>query len=380
MKISRDKDLCYCFNVFDKDSAHPFSADFRGRIRAIKSAIFAGDNKPFGIGLWLNEEKLRAFTSESAIRNLRELLVAENFYVFTLNAFPYSSFHGSPVKENVYLPDWRSEERLEYSMASADLLSRILPEETEGSISTVPGGYKKFISKRDFAKIASNILRMNEHLKRIFSNTGKKIRLAIEFEPDCVWEKAEDFVEFRAKYLSSLNELGNFIGVCYDCSHAEVVGANLDADIKLLGTANTDIVKFQISAALSAYLPDAKFALAKFADNIYLHQTSLLRDGEIVRRYPDLPELLAQDETGEIVSHYHLPIFFESDASNIIHTKKNILARLLELANNDLIQCQHLEIETYTYSVLPKDIFNASIDEMIIREYSYLIKKIQLST
>ena len=44
-------------------------------------------------------------------------------YVFTINGFPYGAFHGTPVKAEVYRPDWRDPERLRYTNQLADLLA-----------------------------------------------------------------------------------------------------------------------------------------------------------------------------------------------------------------------------------------------------------------
>ena len=53
-------------------------------------------------------------------------------YVFTINGFPYGTFHGTRVKEEVYLPDWRDEERLRYTDELADLLAKLLPDGVGG--------------------------------------------------------------------------------------------------------------------------------------------------------------------------------------------------------------------------------------------------------
>ena len=51
----------------------------------------------------------------------------QNLYVFTINGFPYGCFHGARVKENVYVPDWRTPERRDYTNLLADILADLLP-------------------------------------------------------------------------------------------------------------------------------------------------------------------------------------------------------------------------------------------------------------
>ncbi|HPN84629.1 MAG TPA: metabolite traffic protein EboE [Victivallales bacterium] len=381
MKIYGNNHLCYCFNVFDEANANPSSEQFTKRINSIRNATAKDLEKDFGLGLWLNHENLKRLSSSSTTASFKETLKKTGLYVFTVNAFPYSTFHGRTVKADVYMPDWRSEERLEYSMAVADLLAQLLPDGLDGSISTVPGGYKTYIKKNDFAEISKNILKMNQHLMSIYKDTGKKIRLAIEFEPDCIWEDTEEFIDFKQKYLSALDVLENFIGICYDCSHAEVIGADIETDIQKLKKANTATAKIQISAALSSPFPEAKTILAKFAEDTYLHQTTVLRDGKIIKRYRDLKDLLSEDTNSiNLISHYHLPIFFESSGDGLIKAKKDNILKLAKLLRDAKLKDSHLEIETYTYSVLPQDVFDGSVEKMIEKEYAYFLKIIHPPT
>ena len=78
------------------------------------------------------------------LEELKGVLADHDLYVFTINGFPYGPFHGRPVKEQVYQPDWRQEVRVTYSDRLADLLAELLPEDPalHGSISTVPGTFK----------------------------------------------------------------------------------------------------------------------------------------------------------------------------------------------------------------------------------------------
>ena len=61
--------------------------------------------------------------------------------MFTINGFPHGTFHGQPVKADVHAPDWRSEERVAYTLRLAEILAALLPDGVDGTISTSPLSY-----------------------------------------------------------------------------------------------------------------------------------------------------------------------------------------------------------------------------------------------
>ncbi len=380
MKILAKTHLCYSFNVFKEKDNFPLSNGFKNNVKKIRSLVRPDKQQPFALGLWLNRTNLNKI-SRTEISALKEYLDKENLYVFSLNAFPYASFHGKKVKENVYLPDWRSNQRLQYSIDCADFLAEILPDEISGTISTVPGGYKKLISKTDLAKIADNLSKMNHRLCEIRRKKGRKFTLAIEFEPDCIWEKTEEFVEFKRKYLSHLDADENLIGICYDCSHAEIALANPEEDFDALRKENIAVSKIQLSAALECKLPEGKKYLAKFADSPYLHQSVLTENGKLKARYRDLTEMLEEKNlTGTAISHYHLPIFFSKSDETHISARKIVLEKIIKIITEKERDNENLlEIETYTHSVLPNSFPKHEKDKipsMIAKEYAWFLSKI----
>ena len=96
-----------------------------------------------GVGLRLSGAAAAELGEPRVLAAVRRTFLRHNdLYVFTINAFPYGSFHGTRVKEQVYEPDWREEERLHFTNRCADILAALLPDGHEGSISTVPGAFK----------------------------------------------------------------------------------------------------------------------------------------------------------------------------------------------------------------------------------------------
>src|SRR5438552_8794283 len=122
--------------------------------------------------------------------------------MFTINGFPFGRFHGVRVKEQVYLPDWTDPKRLEYTNRLFDLLAQLAPPGLEGSVSTLPGSFKEFISAHEqVTQTLANLWRCVEHIARVSERTGRKLHLGVEPEPlglfeNCI-ETAEVFDRLR---------------------------------------------------------------------------------------------------------------------------------------------------------------------------------------
>jgi len=132
--------LTYCTNIHAGESWSDIGASLDAHVPAIKAAV--APDRPLGIGLRLSGEAAAVARQPEAVAIFREQLATLGAYVFTINAFPFGPFHGVRVKEHVYLPDWRSPERVGFTADSAAVLADILPDGVNGSISTVPGAFK----------------------------------------------------------------------------------------------------------------------------------------------------------------------------------------------------------------------------------------------
>src|SRR5207247_9174699 len=103
------------------------------------------------------------------------VIVQHYYYVFTINRMPYGSFKGARYKEQVYTPDWTTNERVEYTNRLFDLLARLLPEGIEGSVSTVPGSFKPFIKTPGQVRaMRDNLWRCVEQIAELSERSGKK--------------------------------------------------------------------------------------------------------------------------------------------------------------------------------------------------------------
>ena len=176
--------LTYCLNLHPGEAWAENFAAIQTHVLAIRDRVAPGG--PFGLGLRLGDRAARELAPATRLAELRDFLAAHGLYAFTVNGFPYGAFHGTAVKENVYRPDWRSAERLDYTVRLAEILAALLPEGVAGSISTVPVSYKDWMkSEADLRPAVENLAECAHRLEELYRRTGKDIALALEPEPDC---------------------------------------------------------------------------------------------------------------------------------------------------------------------------------------------------
>ncbi len=376
MKIGGNNHLCYSMNVFPEKDWLREDSVIREKVLDLRREVTGSDSADFAIGLWFDAVTACEFRKRDNLDRLKKWLSGNNLYVFTFNAFPYGNFHGRSVKKKVYLPDWTSAERLEYTCTVADILKELLPPGITGSISTLPGGYRSSVkSEKQIAKIAANLFSAAEHLNEIHRKTGRKIILGIEPEPDCLWENSAEFISFYKKYLFSSTRENKYIGVCYDTCHQELQFGKPGEGLRNLIKNKIPIAKIQFSAALKAPSCQSKKALAKFADKVYLHQTRVEEKCGSISRYADLPGAMEKaDRNRPWLVHYHIPVF-SGKLSGGLMTAKQELKAVLEMIKSNLAPCGNLEIETYTFSVLPENMRKAGVTKTIKKEYRWIVAR-----
>ena len=323
---------------------------------------------PVAAGLWLAQPVVEELLAAAdGVARFAEGLRERGLECYTLNAFPYGDFHSERVKEQVYLPDWSQAERLDYTRDCARVLAGLLGERTEGSISTVPLGFKGFEHPADF--LERSIDRLTElaiDLDRLYQETGKLIRLAIEPEPFCLLETTPETIAFfeslrrRAADLNRLEAVERHIGVCYDVCHQAVEFEDVEASIRALVPAGIRINKVHITCAIELENPAenraGREALARYAEPRYLHQTlARSRNGQVLRLV-DLSSQAALEPDADFLDaerwrvHFHVPV--DAERLGPLGTTRGDLKRALA-AVASLDYAPHLEVETYTWEVLP---------------------------
>lgn len=390
MKVRDNLHLTYCSNIHAGETWPEVSAALTAALPVIRRELKAAG--PFAIGLRLSARAAEELDQPAAFAAFQAFLRDGDYYVPTINGFPYGAFHGQRVKEQVYLPDWREPARIAYTNRLASLLSALLAGQPlqEGSVSTVPGAFKGHLrSPHDARDIAGGLLDHAAHLARLRNESGMTIALAIEPEPACFIETIAEAVEFFTKYLFdetlirslarergytlSAEDVRRHVGVCFDACHMAVEFEDAAAALASLSRAGIRIPKFQISSALRVADPvpgsPGRAALERFAEDTYLHQVVERAGGRLVR-YTDLPEALASgDATGdEWRIHFHVPIFLATMGD--LETTQPYLESVLDLAKHyPASTC--LEVETYTWAVLPPQYRSTDMHHAIARELAW---------
>jgi sugar phosphate isomerase/epimerase len=389
-QLSGNVHLTYCTNIHAGQSWQDIRASLDEYVPAIKSTV--APSQPMGIGLRLSGEAAAVARQPEALASFRDQLSVLGAYVFTINAFPFGPFHGVRVKEDVYLPDWRDRERVAFTANSAAVLAGILPDGIEGSISTVPGAFKpNGRSSEAVAAMARNLMMAVADLVDLKRRTGKHIALALEPEPCCFLETTDESIAFFEGALlkpETLDMLGGItgvgrseaeillrrhLGICYDVCHGSVEYEDTVAALDRLLAAGIAIPKIQLSAAMRipAMTKGLIDAVMRYNDGVYLHQ-SIVRSGDNLSRHVDLPDAMTAfgegQADGEWRIHCHVPVFL-ADLGEISSTRNDLVATLAALRQRT--RSSHLEVETYTWDVLPDNVRTGSKSADIAREIAF---------
>jgi hypothetical protein len=396
MKLNHALHLTYCTNIHSGESWSETFEALQKHTLAVRERV--SPSQPFGIGLRLSAWAARELNEPTAWLALRRWLDQHHCYVFTINGFPYGRFHGGRVKEQAYMPDWTQPERLEYTKLLFDLLARLVPPDIEGSVSTLPGSSKAFVTTpEELQIIRDNLWRCVEHIARVSQQTERKLHLGLEPEPLCVLENTRETILFFDRIRSEHHNdprLREHLGVCYDTCHFAVEFEDPRAALSYLSQHGIKISKIQLSNALKVQSgPEAFAALKPFAEDVYLHQVVMRTPAAKLRFYKDLPTALTHEANGgspdfyapapadlpaphstEWRIHYHVPLHTPA-APPLENTSDHLLGVLDVLAANPLL-CSHLEIETYTWEVLPPELKELDVVDQLAGEYGWTLARL----
>ncbi len=380
--------LTYCLNVHTGESW----PEVLNSIREISLSVRDQWDtcRPFGLGLRLGAAAAADLSRLPALADFSAFLQQENLYVPTINGFPYGSFHGTRIKEKVYAPDWRSTQRRDYTLQLANILAACLPEGANAPISTVPCSYRSWIqSPDDIEAMTQMLMDTVVALARLHVETGKEIHLALEPEPDCYLETPADVIRFMNDILlvrgtcivqQALSCTGGeaeilirrHLGICLDTCHASVHFDDPLACLESYLAAGIRVGKVQCSAAVETIAtPAGQMRLKAFDDHVYLHQvTGLLKNQK--RQWPDLSDaLLSADESERLRVHCHVPLSWAGH-SDLRSTRDDLNTAFFKRLSEGATQ--HLEIETYTFHVLPEFAKETELVESILSEYRWVLK------
>jgi hypothetical protein len=270
-----------------------------------------------------------------------------------------------------------------------------LPPDTEGSVSTLPGSFKAF--RPDAAatqRIRENLWLCVEHIARLSERTGRRLGLALEPEPLCLLETSAETVAFFERLREEHPNdprLNEHLRVCYDTCHFAVEFESPADALERFRAHGIRLGKIQLSNALRLRpTPEARAALGTFADAVYLHQVVVRRaEGRLVR-YRDLPDALRAEppqglsgsaatpppdpDSAEWRVHFHVPLHHPPTPS--FGNTAGHLESVLDTVRADPALCAHLEIETYTWEVLPPELKTADVADQLVAEYEWVLARL----
>jgi len=394
MDLGKYGHLTYSTLVHPGDTWEQMWASLTTFVPRVKARV--SPNGAFGVSLRLSAASAQTLIDSPAERDkLKGFLAANDLYLYTVNAFPYGPFKNTIVKEQVYEPDWRSEQRARYTENVAEILADVAPAFVNPSIQSPPLGFKPRVTGDDVVQAyAANIRRLAVHLHRLRERTGRTVTLALEPEPYCFLETTAETVQFFTQVLradasiealASMLEvdagqaraiLGRHIGTVYDICHQAVEFEDISASLQSL--VDNDIAVFKLQEAAAVRIPavtaDSVRALKEYADSVYLTQTIERRDGRLNRflNLEDAFRAYEKDPGGqrEWRIHFHVPVFLE-ELGPLFKTTRFAIEEALAFHQRTPLSAQ-LEIETYTWDVLPDHLKTGDIVDYVVRELEWV--------
>lgn len=406
MFLDNGLQLTYCTNIHPGEGWGEVLQNLKTYLPPLKKEF--SPNNPFGIGLRLSRQAAeQLLEQEGQLDALKQWLQDQGLYVFTINGFPYGDFHGQPVKSQIYSPDWTTPKRLDYTLQLARILAELLPEGMDGSISTSPLSYKPWLSGEDDQKVKStynqstqNLAKLVAELLKLKQQTGKIIHVDLEPEPGGLLENSKDVINYYQewllpigmKYLQEQENLTkeeardaiyNHLQLCFDVGSFSMAYEKPAEAIAKIRHVGIKIGKVQLSTALKATLPhdvetrgEIAETMASFAEPLYLHQVVEKDKDGTLTQYPDLTfalQHIRKPNATEWRTHFRLPIFMK-EYNGLASTQEDLMEVLRLLQKSPVTQ--HLEVESYTWDVLPKDL-KKDLSDSIRHELDWTLQRIQ---
>ena len=354
---------------------------------------FSPDQR-FGVSLRLAAESAQTLVSSRTQRDkLKKFLDDNDMYLYTVNAFPYGPFKGRIVKEQVYEPDWRTDERTQYTINVAEVLADVAPEGSAPSIQSPPLGFKPRVTGPDVVDaFTEHILRVAAHLIELKERTNRTVGLALEPEPYCFLETTDETVAYFTNHLYSgksaarlaklaripISEahaaLRRHVGTVFDICHQAVEYEDISVSLQKLVDAGIPVFKLQEAAAIQVPQVNEKAidVLHRYAQTIYLTQTKERKEGKD-KMFLNLEDAFEAWKSNpgprEWRTHIHVPVFL--DDLGAFRTTRFAIEDALKFHKANPVSRQ-LEIETYTWDVLPDSLKTGNIVDYVCKELEWV--------
>lgn len=392
MELPNNIHLSYCTNIHPAETWEETFAALRDHALTVRDQVAerTGKSEAFALGMRLSAVAAAELLEDDQLEQFQAWLVRENAYVYTINGFPFGAFHGTRVKEKVYQPDWTTAERLDYTRNLFDIIAKLAPSSAGGSVSTLPGSFKEFEADED--KIFENLYSCAEHIAQLAAATQKDLHLGLEPEPLGHFENTEESLAFfqRFQQWAEANHknpslIQKHIGINYDTCHFALEYDDCDTALDDFAAAKIRISKIHLSNAVSIDLGNTQAleAIRSFDEPTYLHQVLTKEPNNTITRHRDIPEFFefldAQNPgfslEGEARVHFHIPLYADP-ASPLGSTRDHAEAALAYIQKHPET-CPHLEMETYTWGVLPAEL-QLPIHQQLTQEYLWTLRTLGL--
>lgn len=381
--------LGYCTNIHPAETWTETLHALDTHVMAVRDRLLESGEQPadksYPIGLRLSAVAARELLSGDNLAAFKDWLAAKHSSVFTINGFPYGSFHGTRVKEKVFQPDWTSPERLAYTKDLFNIIAAIAPKDSGGSVSTLPGSHKTFHA--DEARIRENLISMAYFIEDLSQRHQIDLHLGLEPEPLGHFENTAETLAFFERLNDQARSpavLGNRIGLNFDSCHFAIEFDDAMPSLDAIRNAGIRLSKIHLSNALSLNPADpaAIDAIRKYDEPTYFHQVIARRPDGSLERFLDLPVFLSEVDEGETNPqdftearvHFHIPLDAQPVAP--LASTQSHVEQTLAWCRRHPAACHHFEIETYTWAVLPQNL-QRPVEEQIASEYHWVLGQLK---
>ena len=378
--------LAYCTNIHPAETWQETLAALKEHTLTVRNKLVTAGNLATGdmyaIGLRLSALAANELLQGDHLEKFKLWLAEEHCYVFTINGFPYGAFHHTRVKENVYKPDWTCPSRLEYTKQLMHIIAEICPAESGGSVSTLPGSFKEFNASEQ--EIFKHLYAQACYTGELSARHNKDLHLGLEPEPLGHFENTEETLAFFQRFFDWAETNGNdselikkHIGVNYDTCHFALEFDECHTSLQAFADAGIRISKIHLSNALEikADCPQAIEAIRCFNEPTYLHQFMLRSPDGSILRFRDLPEFFSSNtiisDNSVARIHFHIPLY--QQPAPPLGSTREFAEKTLEFLKLHPEICPHLEMETYTWGVLPDQMQKPIVDQLV-EEYQWTLK------
>jgi len=378
--------LGYCTNIHPAESWSETLHALEKHVLVVRDKLLATGHqpadKPYPIGLRLSARAASELLEGDQLDRFKDWLTTNNCMVFTINGFPYGAFHGTAVKEKVFQPDWTTQERVIYTQNLFQIIAQIAPKSSGGSVSTLPGSHKSFHA--DESLIRKNLIKMALFIEELSQKHQIDLHLGLEPEPLGHFENTAETLAFFARlHVDAANPsiIQQRIGLNYDCCHFAIEFDDAKESLNAIAIdSNIRLSKIHLSNALRLNPADrnALEAIRKFNEPTYFHQVIARRADGSLERFKDLPVFFEAVDAGNLQPsdfcearvHFHIPL--DAKPANPLGSTHAHVEETLNWCIRNPTACQHFEIETYTWGVLPNNL-QRPVEEQIAAEYHWVL-------